>query len=75
MIGCKVLILLVVISLTFNEILAAAVGNDFSDSGDVQPPYGEGVMVSGQTSFRVTRDKTVVLFGIAAAVMWFVKGT
>lgn len=71
MVGCKVLILLVVMSLTFSEILAGAIR---SDSDNVTPRYGERVMASGQASFHVSRDKTILLVGIAAAAIWFVKG-
>jgi hypothetical protein len=73
MMGFKVLAFLLVISLTFSDILAGSNRSDSGDSYGIKPILAsEG---SGQTSLRMTRDTAVLLFGIAAAVTWFVRGT
>jgi hypothetical protein len=58
MIGSKVLFLLIILSLTFSEVALQF------------PGYNK----PSQTSIRVTGDKTMLLIGTAAAVVWFVKG-
>jgi hypothetical protein len=58
MIGCKILILLIVISLNISEVYL------------FDPPASN----SAHALIHVTHDKAMFLIGIAAAVIWFVKG-
>jgi hypothetical protein len=68
------LALLFVFCFALNEIQASTINPDFAKMEEKPNNEFPEMIAAGQASYHVTRYNTLLLFGIAATVLWIVKG-